>query len=992
MRALGIPETTDLRETNVRERLSQGDDYLVSQLSDLVRRMRQACTHPHVVVQSNLGALWRLQLGNIEDVLALMIEQGHNEQINARLSLFQRKITRATLHLQNVQDPHRLTEAQGLLGDVADALEEAIEHLVHAVNEAELSGPLYCFTPKSLEQALRIRKANRLATKEGDEHSDQPLQGEELDGENSTGDQLKARAHQLATTRDRVVRYREQLHRAYQFLGHTYFQLGEQWQAKQNSSLQTDNGPSKAQNGCLSGSDKSPASALIAVNPFKVDEDRMYQQAEQIRRLLLKDATDLIGKALSTFVQDRMDADHTISSQPPVPWIIPEANDQAGLPLLGGSLVTAYRRLIRLLNEHTRTMFRWRMQIFEHVKHPVNREVDAEKADDDQYAENLDRQSESEVYLEMYRVLLAEREFILTGMEVVEGRALPHLYRQLEAKVRTERRAMLLGQQEEKGEEDPSLEAAKQQLQIFRRLIEELDGVKLPSTSKPLRDILAEIRGLSDRILSASDQKIVSQVQDHARSVLTRHTQLVGKAKRDATELMAVYNARSSYFKGIQQLSDSVADVEVKDIPSAIQDHKRKEGKAAHELGALAGRVRYLENLHANQFGSEAETHKPQAPDCIICTERITTGVLLQVCGHLVCETCFQTWSQRHWTCPVCRAKLPHKTGDSVHRVTYQMNDPAKKNTPGSYGTDPIDHTSLSMGLVRSNTTSLPGVDTPVVHGGRQLNLDEMDVVEVRERSDILETPAMGGHQGSKVDMLIRHLRYITQHSQDKALVFSDFSRGLDVVASALDMNGIPYVRSDGTQQRHSRHHRHGRPFPAHRGSSAPRLRAGGIRNCAAIFRTDPEIRIFLLHADSQASGLNLLAARHVFLLAPLLNQGLELQAIGRVHRIGQTQPTQVWGYFVLDSVEETLLHLKAQRGTSVFTKKRPPGRIDGERKEDRSLEEVGNAVEAERGISPELNSIAMPLTSHRRGDAGDLVLSRDDSLACLFRPLPRAS
>ena len=43
--------------------------------------------------------------------------------------------------------------------------------------------------------------------------------------------------------------------------------------------------------------------------------------------------------------------------------------------------------------------------------------------------------------------------------------------------------------------------------------------------------------------------------------------------------------------------------------------------------------------------------------------------------------------------------------------------------------------------------------------------------------------------------------------------------------------------------------------------------------------------------ANGDRSGLSLVDATHCFLVEPLINSAIELQAVSRIHRLGQTKP-----------------------------------------------------------------------------------------------------
>ena len=80
------------------------------------------------------------------------------------------------------------------------------------------------------------------------------------------------------------------------------------------------------------------------------------------------------------------------------------------------------------------------------------------------------------------------------------------------------------------------------------------------------------------------------------------------------------------------------------------------------------------------------------------------------------------------------------------------------------------------------------------------------------------------------------------------------------------------------------------------------------IEDEASYFKRHNGVTCFLLDAKAQASGLTLTNATHIFLCEPLVNISLELQAISRIHRIGQKKKTTVWMFAIENTIEESII------------------------------------------------------------------------------------
>lgn len=144
--------------------------------------------------------------------------------------------------------------------------------------------------------------------------------------------------------------------------------------------------------------------------------------------------------------------------------------------------------------------------------------------------------------------------------------------------------------------------------------------------------------------------------------------------------------------------------------------------------------------------------------------------------------------------------------------------------------------------------------------------------------------PKRAGEPSAKIAQLIQHMQEVISEGH-KVLVFSQFTSLLALVKKRLDEVGIVYEYLDGQTD--------DRKTPVDR------------------FQTDPKCPAFLISLKAGGTGLNLTAADYVFILDPWWNPAVEAQAIGRAHRMGQTNKVIAYRMIARGTVEEKILDLQ---------------------------------------------------------------------------------
>ncbi|KAL4940811.1 hypothetical protein BDV06DRAFT_213196 [Aspergillus oleicola] len=480
-------------------------------------------------------------------------------------------------------------------------------------------------------------------------------------------------------------------------------------------------------------------------------------------------------------------------------------------------------------------------------------------------------------------------------------------------------------------------------LEIMKKRSELKPGADLGS----LRGIITELRSLGSSLewqanegssRARAEFEIVTMVLKNVLSLSAEQTKIASSLEKEVEMFRDTMNNRLEYYRQLQQISDTVAPYDEESSGKPL-DHELFNLKLEQEED-LEKKISSLKAKGRYLIHLRDESGADEsAKICIICQSSFEIGVLT-VCGHKYCKDCLRLWWNQHRTCPVCKKRLG---SNDFYQITYKPQEFVVQEEKPSPNIELERH---------SNNSIYTDIGSGTLHEIKNIDLKDSF--------------------GTKIDTLARHILWLREHDPGaQSIVFSQYKSFLQHLAAAFRRFKIGYSSVDESD---------------------------GIER----FKKDAGIECFFLHAKAHSSGLNLVNATHVFLCEPLINTAIELQAIARVHRIGQHRPTTVWMYLISDTVEKSIYDISVSRRLDHIIRKEREQRSSSSREdgnktdgdEQRASSTLGNGV---NGTVPGLSEVAIdsanslemqdaPLAKLMEGGVwGGELVKKDDLWQCLF-------
>jgi len=328
------------------------------------------------------------------------------------------------------------------------------------------------------------------------------------------------------------------------------------------------------------------------------------------------------------------------------------------------------------------------------------------------------------------------------------------------------------------------------------------------------------------------------------------------------------------------------------------RDLRSALGSAAPHAGHAAAHA--APALHSNHSWQSS-------PECPICLQDIFKMALCVLpCAHKLCRQCTKTALRMHsgsYKCPLCKMPFTRQQVtliDTAKAVSSSSSPaaPANQQEGGpSAGAPPLAAAQAAPPLSQRIATP-PSQQQHPTHDCRLLRKGQWQSVPPTAMSasaalvaaqlghgssDLLRGSIVGSSAlGGKLSSIVYFVQQLVHTAAStgaycRLLIFSQWDVLLRILGSGLEANGVPCARVTGAKD---------------------------LPSTLTMWQQSSTHPALLLPTRVGNSGLNITEANHVVFVEPLMTGSVEAQAVGRVHRGGQSRVTHVHRFVTSGTVE----------------------------------------------------------------------------------------
>ncbi|GAV54473.1 hypothetical protein ZYGR_0AM00110 [Zygosaccharomyces rouxii] len=650
----------------------------------------------------------------------------------------------------------------------------------------------------------------------------------------------------------RTRAYLDLLHQCFFFMATAYYNKG---------SSKLENVDDENEKLALKQSDEKPKTYTDVYNMGEMEdiernqqlEQEYYGYAEKLRKRILfgrVQKVDTLVKETQNYFEN-----HSSSRPQSLQFIEFSVSNNLASSMLVSRCFQLLSLLVNSLNEQALQFNQLFGELAQLVYEPIIRDYDETNEDEkaQEYSNSIENQDKMFALLACMEQLLENRDSILTSDETIK-----------------------LSKKTFKPQ-------AGQKISDYHSGL--LSNLKLISGTpfKPIFDDLKNAKVVRNVSTSKSSHRDTSP-QDFEDYLLQYEGEIPRMVREDKSirdslkRLNLVYNAKLEYYSHLQRISDSLVpllqleNVTRNGIVKSIRDdaHFRRN---LEKISSAESRVKYLNGL--NQLKDSIKNN--QSFTCAICLGTIHTGSIIK-CGHFFCRKCIYSWLKNNQSCPLCKTRA---TLLEVYNFKFK-DEPEEESPPSSSSRSEKNVGSQTDNKVDNKLSPKENVD-PVLKQKYEFfpQFEEVHKMVIKESF------------GAKIDFVIKLILFLrlrsetesTEEDPPQILMYSQSFEFLKVISRVLNIYEIKHLSCWAN--------------------------VTNVGEAISKFKRNPSITCLLLNVKSLGAGLNLLNARHVFLLDPIINRGDELQAMSRNNRIGQTKKTYVWNFMIKNSVEENIFKYK---------------------------------------------------------------------------------